>query len=63
MSGPPQPDNADDVADGGDGGDAACWLDRVCDRCGALVEGDPEAHVCRGAARSGGEGETSDRSG
>jgi len=20
-------------------GDAACWLDRVCDECGALVEG------------------------
>jgi hypothetical protein len=21
------------------GGDAACWLGRVCDNCGALVEG------------------------
>ncbi|MCP2372332.1 hypothetical protein BJ978_003008 [Agromyces terreus] len=22
-----------------DGGDAVCWLSRVCDECGALVEG------------------------
>lgn len=22
-----------------EGGDAACWLGRVCDTCGALVEG------------------------
>jgi hypothetical protein len=21
------------------GGDAACWLGRVCDTCGALIEG------------------------
>lgn len=21
------------------GGDAACWLGRVCDNCGALIEG------------------------
>ncbi|HEU0205165.1 MAG TPA: hypothetical protein VFQ74_00530 [Pseudolysinimonas sp.] len=21
------------------GGDAACWLGRVCDHCGALIEG------------------------
>ena len=28
------------------GGDAACWLDTVCDRCGALI--DPaEPHRCR----------------
>jgi rubrerythrin len=24
------------------GGDAACWLDRVCDDCGALVDGPDE---------------------
>ena len=30
-----------------DGGDPACWLDRVCDRCGAMVEGDAANHVCR----------------
>jgi len=22
-----------------EGGDAACWLGRVCDHCGALIEG------------------------
>jgi phosphinothricin acetyltransferase len=27
------------------GGDPACWLDRVCDDCGAVIEG--TAHVCR----------------
>jgi O-acetyl-ADP-ribose deacetylase (regulator of RNase III) len=31
-------------------GDPACWLDRVCDRCGALIEGDAATHVCRRAA-------------
>jgi rubrerythrin len=25
-----------------EGGDAACWLDRVCDECGALVDGPDE---------------------
>ena len=28
------------------GGDPACWLDRVCDRCGAMIEGDAARHVC-----------------
>jgi quercetin dioxygenase-like cupin family protein len=32
------------VSDEG-GGDAACWLSRVCDDCGQLVEG-PEGHRC-----------------
>jgi hypothetical protein len=26
------------------GGDPACWLDRVCETCGALIELEP--HVC-----------------
>jgi uncharacterized protein len=26
------------------GGDPACWLDQVCDACGALVESDD--HTC-----------------
>ena len=29
------------------GGDPACWLDRVCDACGALVE--DETHDCPAA--------------
>jgi len=33
------PDDEDDL-----GGDPACWLDRVCDTCGALVETDD--HTC-----------------
>lgn len=35
------------------GGDAVCWLERVCDRCGALDDGPPTA-VCErcGAPRS-----------
>ena len=33
------------TADGA--GDPACWSDRVCDECGGLVDGDPEAHACR----------------
>lgn len=28
-----------------EGGDAACWVDRVCDRCGALEDG-PAAAFC-----------------
>ena len=28
------------------GGDPACWLDAVCDRCGALIEAG-EPHRCR----------------
>ena len=28
------------------GGDPACWLSRVCDRCGSLVD-DAEPHRCR----------------
>jgi len=31
------------------GGDDACWLDRVCDRCGGFVD-DPAEHRCRPAA-------------
>ncbi len=31
-----------------EGGEDACWVDRVCDRCGAVVEDDP--HVCRALA-------------
>jgi hypothetical protein len=26
------------------GGDPACWLDQVCDACGALIEREP--HDC-----------------
>jgi len=33
------PDPDDDL-----GGDPACWLDRVCERCGALIETDD--HPC-----------------
>lgn len=29
----------DDAAVMEQGGDAACWLGRVCDTCGALIEG------------------------
>jgi hypothetical protein len=36
-------DDGDD--DGEDGGDPACWLDRVCDRCGAMLDGSD--HDCR----------------
>jgi hypothetical protein len=28
-----------------EGGDPACWLDRVCERCGAFVE-DGRSHEC-----------------
>lgn len=28
-----------------EGGDPVCWLDRVCDECGAMRE-DPSAAVC-----------------
>jgi hypothetical protein len=31
------------------GGDPVCWLDRVCDECGAFVD-DAEEHVCRPSA-------------
>lgn len=31
-------------------GDPACWLDRICDRCGAIVDGDPASHTCRETA-------------
>jgi len=31
--------SADEAASLDVGGDAACWLGRVCDNCGALVEG------------------------
>jgi hypothetical protein len=41
-------DEADDrLAD--EGGDPVCWLDRVCDECGAFVD-DAEEHVCRPSA-------------
>jgi DNA-binding MarR family transcriptional regulator len=32
-------------AGGEEGGDSVCWLERVCDDCGALVDGPPEP-VC-----------------
>ena len=35
-----------------DGGESACWLDRVCDHCGALVDAD-EPHHCRAPAGRG----------
>ncbi|HEV7722788.1 MAG TPA: hypothetical protein VGO60_15960 [Iamia sp.] len=35
----PDPEDADEL-----GGDPACWLDRVCESCGALIE--TGAHVC-----------------
>jgi hypothetical protein len=38
-------DGDDDDDDDDGGGDAACWLDQVCDRCGAILEGDD--HECR----------------
>ncbi|MCB1298922.1 MAG: hypothetical protein KDB08_08075 [Microthrixaceae bacterium] len=25
-----------------DGGDPVCWLNRVCEECGAFIEGDPQ---------------------
>jgi hypothetical protein len=41
-------DEADDgLAD--EGGDPVCWLDRVCDECGAFVDEAAE-HVCRPSA-------------
>jgi len=31
-----------------EGGDPVCWLDRVCEECGAFLEGEesPEGLVC-----------------
>ncbi|MBH0129710.1 hypothetical protein [Salinibacterium sp. NK8237] len=43
-------DTADTVA-----GDAACWLPRVCEECGALVEGELPALCWRCGAQVGGE--------
>lgn len=37
---PPEPEEGPRA-----GGDAVCWLERVCDRCGALDDGPPTA-VC-----------------
>ncbi|MCW2622983.1 MAG: hypothetical protein JWL64_2585 [Frankiales bacterium] len=37
--------------EGGEGGDPACWLQWVCDGCGAIAE-DPAAQAC---ARCGAE--------
>jgi hypothetical protein len=35
-----------------EGGDPACWLEDVCERCGAFVEaGADDRHVCRTPAR------------
>ena len=31
---------------GSHGGEQACWLDRVCEQCGAILEEDGEHH-CR----------------
>lgn len=35
----------DDTVETDMGGDPACWLHQVCDRCGALVEGEA-GHDC-----------------
>jgi len=43
MSGGPQPD---DEPDDDKGGDPACWLDRVCDACGRLVESGDACPAC-----------------
>ncbi|MBH0053504.1 MULTISPECIES: hypothetical protein [unclassified Salinibacterium] len=43
-------DSADTVA-----GDAACWLPRVCEQCGALVEGELPAPCWRCGVMMGGE--------
>lgn len=40
VSTPPVPDAEDEL-----GGDPACWLSRVCDRCGRLSD-DLRAHHC-----------------
>jgi uncharacterized protein len=29
-----------------DGGDPACWLERVCDACGRLVDERPTPEAC-----------------
>jgi hypothetical protein len=34
-----------------EGGDPACWLDRVCPECGAVLEGDAVHHTWCGARR------------
>jgi hypothetical protein len=49
------------------GGDPACWLDRVCEECGRLME-DDVAHHCpvlprRGQGGEAGGGSDSDRQG
>ncbi|HEU5150581.1 MAG TPA: hypothetical protein VFU19_08795 [Iamia sp.] len=38
------PDDHEDDHDEDLGGDPACWLDQVCERCGAVVEDHP--HDC-----------------
>jgi glyoxylase-like metal-dependent hydrolase (beta-lactamase superfamily II) len=38
----------------GEGGEPPCWLDKVCESCGALLS-DGEAHACRSAAGSWGD--------
>lgn len=38
----PVPRRPDDAAEGGD---SVCWLERVCDACGALADAPPEP-VC-----------------
>jgi uncharacterized protein len=40
----PQPDDEPDA--GEQGGDPACWLDRVCDACGRLVESGDVCPAC-----------------
>ena len=35
-----------DAHDGAEGGDPACWLDRVCDACGRLVDERPPPDRC-----------------
>jgi hypothetical protein len=44
-----------------EGGDDACWLDRVCDRCGAFID-DAEPHVCRQPADTSNQCSPSGRS-
>ena len=47
-----QPHDPQDQPEEPSGGDPVCWLERVCDGCGALADGPPEPVCPRcGAAR------------
>lgn len=35
------------AGDAGGAGDSACWVARVCDECGALPDGPPQARCWR----------------